>query len=91
MLVPDNFTDFINTTHLKLEALPSQTNRIENLNFTWNVTDFTKDDMTIQMYWEKPEFVSTSGLEDRIKMTFLETSFFKSKKTGLQVNENETL
>ena len=47
-----------------------------NLDFYWNVTSFSKDDIVIQCHFDEPIYVSSTSVPDTISIRFVETSFF---------------
>ena len=47
-----------------------------NLAFTWNVTQFTKDDFMIQLVFEEAFYISSFSESDIVEITFVDTSLF---------------
>ena len=50
-------------------------------NFTWSVVSFSNYKMSIQLNFENPIFISSSGTRDALRITVIEPSFFQSEKT----------
>ena len=47
-------------------------------NFNWNVIDFNKDFIWLQINFDKPENLDSYSSEDYITVTFYGVEFFKS-------------
>ena len=72
MNIISNLTN-INSTNLHLELKQVDLdNDFSMLNFTWNVTSFSSNKMTIQMYFENPIYISSSTQRDMLQLTVLE-------------------
>ena len=50
--------------------------KIRNLDFYWNVTSFTRDEVDIQCHFDESIYVSSSSEPDTIQVRFVETSLF---------------
>jgi hypothetical protein len=51
-----NLTEFYKI--IKVNVIAGEYNDPTKLNFTWNVTDFTTDYLTLQLYFTTPQIVS---------------------------------
>jgi len=60
----------------------------EDLQFTWNVTKETKDELHVQLYFENPLLVSVNSDKDNITVTFNDPGLFTGMN-GLLMSEQD--
>lgn len=95
MAIPRNLSH-INETVLEIKiltlsqemparALAAVDDSMRNVNFTWNISDFTKRQMDLQIYFEKAYEVT---LDDQIKVEILKKELFASNLTSREIGDD---
>jgi hypothetical protein len=86
-LTPDGYRDFEIRPAVDL-TLVSDTG---NQNFTYTVTNFTENNMSIQIYFSDPATLSTRGItSDQIKVTFWSSDLLQGFN-GVKIVEGQTI
>ena len=82
MIKPSNIS-FIDSKILDVELLTSKAVDDKFLNFTWIVTEFTKNYFTIQLQFTNPLYVSCTGKSnyDKVKVKCKVCEFFISSSS----------
>ncbi len=82
MIKPSNIS-FIDSKILDVELLTSKAVDDKFLNFTWIVTEFTKNYFTIQLQFTNPLYVSCTGKSnyDKVKVKCKVREFFISSSS----------
>ena len=78
----------INDDVFEINLIPDETNEIEdiqNLKFTWHVTEFTDKTMNIQIDFREPPYISAGLKRDKIIATVKNYSYFFSEETLLNI------
>ncbi len=64
---------------LSVQVHPGEDSLPENLNFNWKPIQINEDGIEIQLNFDSPLSVSTSGDKDEVEVKFLKNSFFTDK------------
>jgi hypothetical protein len=64
---------------------------LSKYSFTWNVTSKHEENnqFDIQLYFENPEYISTSAHTEKLEISFDDSRFFVSKETGEQLRKTK--
>ena len=86
-MIRPNITN-INETVLELYIVPADRDTdLSKLQFTWNTTAFSPLQMTIQLFFENPIYVSAGEYRDILRIKVLEPNMFIASKSMLAVKE----
>lgn len=56
----------------------------------WNVTEFTRFGMKLNLNFTNVLYVSSASVKDTVKVKFLNPNFFKATRDGLTIEANFT-
>ncbi len=79
MLQPSKYDQILNGTYqvgkvkkmmFEIIFIPGLDQKLENLNFTWNITAFNSKELKIKLNFEHPELVSAMTTPDELKIYF---------------------
>lgn len=91
MIIPGNIS-MIDNDVVKLEIVPFSIANMKYLDFSWKVVKFTNNYLDIQLTFEKPLFVSSTGsIRDKLKLTLMNNVFFMSRASFKRVAPDEVL
>ena len=83
MVIPNNITE-INSDILMIKLVADESNIVDNekdLDFKWYITSFTKDSMSIQIEFLKPEYISMGLIKDNLVVEVKNPKYFFSSET----------
>ena len=92
MIKPSNIS-FIDSKILDVQLLSSKAVDDKFLNFTWIVTEFTKNYFTIQLSFFNPLYVSCTGRNnfDKVRVKCKVPEFFISASSFKPVEPDQTI
>ena len=80
MNIPDEDYTSWDEEVLKIYLITSEDSLEENMEFTWNITDFSDTNLKIQVTFENPIYVSASTEKDKLQIVFMDSLKFISYK-----------
>lgn len=90
-LTPEGYRDFEIRPAVDVQIQPSLDSDLSNPSFDYKITDFTETEMKIQVNFDQPELISTTGIStDNIRVTFWSNEFLKGQN-GLSMEEGQTI
>lgn len=72
--------------------MPGEMTEEDDLKFTWELSEFTSQNLALQIDFGQPLMVSSSGQDaDKVKVTFKESGMFLDEEDGEPLEANLTL
>eukprot|EP00347_Sterkiella_histriomuscorum_P014104 403362154 len=85
IVIPQNYSGF--NDNITLIEIYDFEDKILNIKFTWQITQFSTSDYLIQINFNEPQQVSKNGY-DNLKITFKQNGYFIDQETRQVIKQN---